>query len=152
MISFESATPRDTRKLNATYVVWLVNRLVTDEELLEVFMLGVEKYRSSFVAYIFGTGAVEIEPENLLRTFAEAHIGDFPNEIQALQAVLNRIGWQQEVSKIGNQNDEEPITDFLSWKTEMIRERFADQYVFMPTLNSIAVFDHDIVVAAINEG
>lgn len=151
MISFESTTPRGTPKLDASVVVWLTHRLGTDEQLAEAFKLGTEKYPFSFAAYIFGTDAAKMEPENLLRTFTQAHVGNFLTEAQAFQAVLGRIGWQHEVSKIGDQNDEEPVTDFLSWKTEMLRERFADQYAFIPLPGTTAVFDLDIINAAIYE-
>ena len=151
MISFESAPPRNTHKLDTSYVVWLADRLGTDEEFAEHFTQGCREHRYSFAAYIFGTNAADMDLDNLLSTFTKAHLGNFPTETQALDAVLGRLGWQHEVSTIGNHNDEEPVSDFVSWKTEMLREFLNDKYEFIPIPGSIAVFDLNVIETAIHE-
>lgn len=151
MISFESAARKESQKLDASYVVWLGDRLARDARLAETFQQGAEVYPYSFIAFFFGTNAADMEPHNLLGTFKRSHLGNFPTEEQALQAVLGRVGWQHEVTKIGDPNDEEPVTDFLSWKTEMLRERFAEQFAFVPIPGALAAFDLDPIEEAIRE-
>ena len=151
MISFESAPPRSTHKLDTPYVVWLADRLGTDEEFAEIFKQGCRTYPLTFAAYVFGTKAADMDPDNLLSTFSKAHVGDFPTETQALEAALGRLGWQHEVARIGDRNDEEPVSDFLSWKTESLREFLADKYEFIRVSGSISVFDLDVIETAVCE-